>query len=134
MNIEYIKMCREAYPYLKGFIKENTFDAVWCNGWNIFCQPFGSGTNYTDFDLGIEPPMKDIERFRILRQEDLQNIYKKIKSVAYDGDILYVFNDWVKEEITRRDLSFTEMWLCFVMELCFNKQWNSEKEEWEDVQ
>ena len=152
MDVEYIKMCKEAYPFLTGFIKEESFDAVWCNGYQIFSQPFGSGTNYTDFDLLIEPPMKNIEKFRIFNQDELQKIALKMYGSKYCiSNILHFLDMYIGDinvdsggigidkeivpylqelsKIINYNLDIA--WLCFVMEKCFKRKWSFKKEEWE---
>jgi len=78
------------------------------------------------------------------RQEDLQAIYMNINSKKLwsknvkrrfvknraDVTIMGSFFEWFCHNDEVLEQSFNHMWLCFVMETCFNKQWDSEKEEW----
>jgi hypothetical protein len=74
--------------------------------------------------------------FWLPRQEDLQKIYKEQKELSFD--CCYVqFKRWdafrYQHERFEHGLPYFEifetgdwniLWLCFVMETCFNKQWN----------
>ncbi len=79
-------------------------------------------------------------------QEDLQKIYKENKELSFD--CCYVqFKRWdafryQHEEFTH-GLPYFEifetgdwniLWLCFVMETCYQKQWNTATQTWETTQ
>lgn len=70
------------------------------------------------------------------RQEDLQKIYKELKELSFDC-CYKQFKRWdafryQQEEFEHGQYSFNifetgsweVLWLCFVMETCYNKRWN----------
>lgn len=71
------------------------------------------------------------EYFFIPRQEDLQEIYNKNKGITTDL-VIYAFKEYYETEYNWAD-DFTMIWLCFVMEKVFNKQWNRKLERWETI-
>ena len=62
-------------------------------------------------------------------QEDLQEI--AFREIGLTTDlILGMLIDYYNEEYMGDGNDLTSLWLCFVMEKCFKKRWDSEKEEW----
>jgi len=127
----FLKMSMKAYPYLKGFVEPGV-NEWWCEGYHLGAKDFGHGTFRTDIHLFIDPPLTKNERFQVYTQDILQKIYKKILKVAYDGDVLLAFHDWVLQDVKRQNLTFNRMWLCFLMEKCFHKFWDGT--DWEAME
>lgn len=130
-SLELILMNKEAYPYLKGFLEESTADPIWCNGWDVYCQPWNKGS--LNIIQHIEPPIRDIERFRILKQEEIQAVYMEITERG-PGETFFrlcqfkrKYQGWLYQ-YNLRDI--TSLWMCFLMENCFNRLWDSEKKKW----
>lgn len=140
MDVEYIKMCREAVE-----IQE---------AWKV-----KSGDNAWD-DLGHDLYVISTleEAFGLIsfihwlpRQEDLQEIafeFLAEKEIREDFELFgysieeffelfgyeHLFDEfglWWDETVTAR--TFNEIWLCFVMETCYSKRWNADKETWEMI-
>ena len=75
----------------------------------------------------------------IPRQEDLQEIWFKINpakiSAKVEGDkidwlIFEYFLSWFMSNNEMCNLTINSIWLCFVMEKCYQKQWDDVKGEW----
>jgi hypothetical protein len=70
------------------------------------------------------------------RQEDLQEIVvnnsEGITASEYKepGRLLYYFYSYQKRIRFNVNVGITIRWLCFVMETCYGKRWDSEKHEW----
>ena len=108
------------------------------------------GDLYLMFEPDTLEPLKECINFDILfvyqmmheskvwwlpRQEDLQNIIKRFQNIDTELDLLKGICKWSKspmEWINFLDFDLNQLWLVFVMETCYNKQWNGES--WENIQ
>ena len=74
--------------------------------------------------LDIHMSMELFEKF----MNWLFAFYSEIKYIIDDPDECLINHVYRNGEMSL--LSINEVWLCFVMETCFNKQWDSGKDEW----
>ena len=118
--------------------------------------------NLSTLISGVQPLTKEIYESHDLsdfdwipRQEDLQEIAKKQLNIQISMQLFERFMKWlfiftstkmdyptceIKNEFrysyrdgTNSYRSITEAWLCFVMETCFNKKWDTVKEVWVEL-
>jgi len=135
MNETFILMSREAVEIQEGWDRENPeigqiyYDPVWqkCFAVNWHHEDFG------------ELPYVWRDVFFIPRQKDLQEIYFEIKgkeSRHYMGLLgtfyAYIYNEFFDaSKFLDESFDFNMMWLCFIMETCYQKRWNGKT--WEAI-
>lgn len=144
----YIRMCREAVEIQEGWEpRDGDQVSYWMKNYGVieFTEILhGCGGEVVD---EIGHPIKNCQNVVWLpRQEDLQKIYKEQKELSFD--CCYVqFKRWdafrYQHERFEHGLPYFEifetgdwniLWLCFVMETCYHKQWNMETQTWETTQ
>jgi len=143
----FIKMCKEAVEIQEEWEPKPADKIVL---FKLEGNPYGIKGNchcdYLDMDAKEwEPKQLNEERIYWLpRQEDLQATYKQIKELSFDC-CYKQFKKWdafmyrfVEFEHTFSAFNMFEtgswnvLWLCFVMEKCYNKTWNGST--WEAIQ
>jgi len=139
MDETFIKMCRKAVEIQKQW-KQNIYDIFgWAGGDGNYHFIRVTPTVLDNFTM--DPDLTSY--FWIPRQDDLQLIYKELKELSFDC-CYKQFKKWdafryQQEEFEHGRYSFNifetgdwnVLWLCFVMETCYNKQWNGET--WGDL-
>lgn len=65
------------------------------------------------------------------RQEDLIKIYNDSDAV----DLVIIFSEWVMKggfiaSEYKQFKDMTTLWLCFVMETCYGRRWDTETKKW----
>jgi hypothetical protein len=146
MNSEYIEMCKSATE-IQELWEPKIGDRVTYKGNVAFIDGFfgtyDDSMEVTLINWEYSLPEKLILLNKILwlpRQEDLQKIYNdfvKGNGLALHHD----FNEYVNKTTTIAkqklelsklvEMDLTSLWLCFVMEKCFNKFWNAETKSWD---
>lgn len=142
----FVEMCREAYKFLEPYDKPGPGD-LRCNPAGMYVQNWGKGTecakdlSWRFDDLNEEwkedgGPLK----FRVWRQEELQQIYMKWSDQGHGETftrLCYYNRHYNGREyqwaFSGRDGSTHALWLCFVMEKCFNRRWDMESKKWEMI-
>lgn len=141
INEVYIRMCREATEIQEEWEpKEGDYVTYWQEFAN---KRVPSAFEYLQKDYDgviiddLGHPIENCGNVVWLpRQEDLQKIYKEQKELSFD--CCYVqFKRWdafrYQHERFEHGLPYFEifetgdwniLWLCFVMETCFQKEWN----------
>jgi|GEM_PF-3493393 len=136
LRLEYLKMSQKAYPYLKGFIKPGN-DELWCNPLGVYCQPWRSGPLHLDPEITFDHVIDEFEPpFRVLRQEEIQEIYLTEADGMHISTMEKSFHNWywtiygVREGFLKQH-DWTILWLCFLMEVCFSRWWDGS--EWIEI-
>lgn len=139
MDETFIKMCKEATEIQEGWeprpadkvvlvrLDDNPYDLKGSYHLDHLDKDAKDWSNEDLHNEGI---------YWLPRQEDLQKIYKELKELSFDC-CYKQFKRWdafryQQEEFEHGQYSFNifetgdwnVLWLCFVMETCYNKQWN----------
>lgn len=138
MGETFIKMCKALPKEVQDLIPE-TIETRWCDGRVIYLDVdvpqviVKSPMIVENIIYRLNDPFKVEKPFKVCRQEDLQEI-------AENKDKLLPSLQELRKYFKK--ITFTEMrikipmkwvnwwnilWLCFVMETCYKKQWDMEK-------
>lgn len=125
---EYIKMCEQAEEIQ---VLQDEYDQKYSiipNLYGKYIEELGCGES-------IIPPAGQAEpkiEIWLPRQDQLQEmvINKDWSKVAIDKGVLFLHTKLTNEGYYNID-SFEKVWLIFVMNIKYNKQWNKETNKWE---
>ncbi len=143
IDVEYLEMCRALPRWVKKSIPD-TIETRWCNGYQIYIyikgyDEFGDENNIEYQIQHCKPPFKVKKPFKVPKQEDLQAIYKKKQDCNFEFMLLR-FRKFIDKGIWSYGeneigeltfiLDFNIIWILFVMQTCYGKQWDKEKKMW----
>jgi len=128
MDKTLIQMCGDLPKPIQDMIPER-YDTLWCDGYNTYykssnCQHLqdklytGEYPNYVPLI-----PNKQENPFKIPTQEMIQTITDDLMGVTSDLIVLSLFKYWEEDYAWGDD--FSMLWLCFMMNKCFNMEWNN---------
>lgn len=135
MDETFIQMCREAKEIQEGWEPKPADKVVLVR---LDDNPYGlKGTYHLDY---LDKDAKDWSNedlhnegiYWLPLQEDLQTIYDNHVGLTFDL-VLMAFQYYYENEY-EFESNFSMVWLCFVMETCYGKQWNMETQTWEAIQ
>jgi hypothetical protein len=132
MDETYIKMCRKAEE-IQELWKPKLFDNIifsFSNGFRLETSMFKgfSKLQLNEMDIMWCPSQENLQEII------LKYIWKDEKhfggGMYYLIDMFYEYVEKISKEARAFQETFNQMWLCFVMETCYGKRWDSVKSEW----
>jgi hypothetical protein len=141
ISAEFIEMSRDLPKEVQDLIPE-TIETRWCDGEWLYMGEIDSPDLIMLGEVNLTNDF--VEPFKVPRQEDLQEIYKQVQDCNFEFMLLrfreyidkgiwdYGTGDgqWVCFNNQWHITDFTTLWLCFVMEMCYGKRWDTEKKTW----
>jgi len=122
-TLVYAEMCSEANEDLHTLERSEKWEAG-----DFYCVTISSGPIVLVLGDAEDEPYEMYHPIWMLRQDQLQDIMLPDEAVSIDiMQLLEKFFDWLNETDNRGKRSMEQLWLAFVMNKKFNKDWNGEK-------